>query len=265
MSHIYTPKGKAREYSPLALNVYTGCDHNCEYCYLKGIIGNSRNPRPKKNLIDGLSKELDTTTINDQVLLSFLCDPYCHLDSELKLTRETLEILNKHNVPTAILTKGGNRIMRDQDLIKKFGNIKVGATLTFNNDTDSKKWEENAALPSERLEMLKYFHSIGIKTFASFEPVIEPEQSLNLIKSTLGYIDQYKVGKWNHDKRAHAIDWAKFGNEAVEILSSNNKDFYIKNDLACFIEGLTEQETNHDALALKSYNKEPRKAQMALF
>ena len=33
MSLIYEPKGKAREYSPLALNVYSGgCDHACRYC-----------------------------------------------------------------------------------------------------------------------------------------------------------------------------------------------------------------------------------------
>lgn len=31
---IYEPSGKAREYSPLALNLYKGCDHGCNYCYV---------------------------------------------------------------------------------------------------------------------------------------------------------------------------------------------------------------------------------------
>lgn len=29
MSKIYEPKGKAREYSPLVLNYYKGCSHEC--------------------------------------------------------------------------------------------------------------------------------------------------------------------------------------------------------------------------------------------
>lgn len=29
---IYEPKGKAKEYGDLALNIYTGCSHGCFYC-----------------------------------------------------------------------------------------------------------------------------------------------------------------------------------------------------------------------------------------
>ncbi len=34
---IYVPKGRAREYSPLALNLYRGCEHRCSYCYCPRI------------------------------------------------------------------------------------------------------------------------------------------------------------------------------------------------------------------------------------
>ena len=37
MSVIYEPKGKAREYSPLALNLYLDCSHGCKYCYAPAI------------------------------------------------------------------------------------------------------------------------------------------------------------------------------------------------------------------------------------
>ena len=32
---IYTPKGAALEYGKVGCNFYTGCPHDCEYCYLK--------------------------------------------------------------------------------------------------------------------------------------------------------------------------------------------------------------------------------------
>jgi len=31
---IYTTKGAAREYGRVGCNFYTGCPHECEYCYL---------------------------------------------------------------------------------------------------------------------------------------------------------------------------------------------------------------------------------------
>ena len=33
MNVIYEPKGRAREYSELACNLYRGCTHGCRYCY----------------------------------------------------------------------------------------------------------------------------------------------------------------------------------------------------------------------------------------
>ena len=33
MSIIYEPRGKAREYAELAVNLYKGCAHACIYCY----------------------------------------------------------------------------------------------------------------------------------------------------------------------------------------------------------------------------------------
>lgn len=255
MSAIYEPSGKAREYSPLALNIYNGCDHHCKYCYVKNIIAGADVPKPKANLFFDLRREC-SKGINQQVLLCFMSDPYCNLEMGLKLTRQTLEILNQHDVPVAILTKGGNRIFRDMDVIKKFLTIKVGATLTFDNDKDSAEWEPGAALPGERIEMLSRMHDEGIKTWVSIEPVVIPEQSIALIKKTLPFVDQYKVGRWNHDSRANTIDWAKFGNEAVSILRAAGKQFYIKNDLAIFLRGLTKEETTADLLAIGKRSRE---------
>lgn len=238
MSIIYQPAGKAREYSPLALNIYLTCTHKCNYCYAPRIRRQSQDqyftkPIPRKGIAEKLLKELEGTRIKEQVLLSFIGDVYCETADNNEKTREVLEILLENKVPVAILTKGGKNCLKDLDLIKQFGeHIQVGATLTFDNEEDSKKWESGAATPNDRLEMLRILHENGVKTFASFEPVIVPEQSLNLMKLGLDYIDVFKVGKLNNyhglDK---TIDWTEFLTKTLDILRGAGKAFYIKHDL----------------------------------
>jgi DNA repair photolyase len=92
-------------------------------------------------------------------------DPYNKLESELRLTRECLKIALKYKIPISILTKS-KTVLNDLDIIKKFGeNIKIGFTLTFDNDIDSIDWEKEASLPKERVECLKVLKENNIKTW----------------------------------------------------------------------------------------------------
>lgn len=238
MSTIYTPAGKAREYSPLALNIYLTCTHKCKYCYAPRCRYQTpeeyfKKPYPRKNIVNNLLNDLKYFVPKEQVLLSFIGDVYCETQDDNKATRDVLEILLDHKVPVAILTKGGKRCLRDVDLFKAFGeHIQVGTTLTFDNDKDSLVWESGAALPKERLDVLKTLHENGIRTFASFEPVICPEQSLNLMQMSIDFIDVYKVGKLNNYQGLdRKIDWTDFLNKSVNFLRSANKAFYVKHDL----------------------------------
>ncbi len=38
LSVVYEPRGRAREYSPLALNLYRGCSSRCVYCYASDVL-----------------------------------------------------------------------------------------------------------------------------------------------------------------------------------------------------------------------------------
>ncbi|GAI23325.1 unnamed protein product [marine sediment metagenome] len=152
MKTIYEPRGRAREYSPLALNVYNKCDHNCKYCYVPiiqkkyGHAPSSGKVYPRHNIVTELRKEAYKYSFGKQVLLCFMGDPYCRADVGYETTRSILEILLKNQVTVAILTKGGKRCLRDLDLFKQFDVVKVGTTLTFVNDTDSFDWEPCAYL-----------------------------------------------------------------------------------------------------------------------
>lgn len=251
MYSIYEPKGKAREYSPLALNIYNGCDHNCVYCYVKTGMSfvrcDNNDVTVKKDLIKYLEKDCKNNIINKQVLLSFTGDPYCKKDKELEITKQVLEILYKYNVPTAILSKGGFRILRDLELFKKFGNmIKVGATLTFDNNIDSIKNESGGAIPEERIETLKILYENGVKTWVSLEPVFSVEQTMNLMELTKNYVNEYKIGKLNHYKIENEPNWRDLLESSVKFCIDNNKEFYIKDDLFRFNPDIKIESKNRD-------------------
>ena len=257
---IYEPKGRAREYSPLALNYFKGCTHNCSYCYvnrLNAAFGTGANQHEAAAPTDAGFRELELSAkkfqgCNQQILLSFTGDPYCDMPSES--TRRVLQILNRYNHKVAILTKGGNRLLNDIDLFKQFGNrIKIGATLTFDNDKDSLEWEPGATLPGERIESLRKLSELGIKTWASFEPVIKPAQSLNLLYKVSTFMDHVRVGKLNDYKGLDKhIDWTKFIHDTVNVCRETGLKFYIKNDLAAYNKGtiLFPKERNSEYLNL---------------
>lgn len=255
---IYEPKGRAREYSPLALNYYKGCTHGCRYCYVPNMIGrfNSSYNHAEVNADVSLEKIEKSAKkfygCGKQILLSFTGDPYCGVCPEI--TTEVLKILNKYEHKVAILTKGGKRLLNDFDIIKSFGDrIKVGATFTFDNEKDSKAWEPGAASPEERVEVLKFFADNGVKTWASFEPVIFPEQSLAMLKEIAQFINHVKIGKLNNYKGLDkGVDWAEFIKKSVDICRAKGVKFYIKKDLREFNDGveISSEESDFDFLNL---------------
>jgi len=251
MSLIYEPKGKAREYSPLALNPYSGgCDHGCTYCYCASIMRGAWGTTPKARDLTGLDREANRAS--RQVLLSFMSDPYCTAEETHRNTRKALNVLRGERCSVAILTKGGTRCLADLEMFKKWpdARIKIGATLTFAKGSKAREWEPGAAHPADRLEALKQLHENGVKTWASIEPVIEADESLAIIWASLPYTDGYKVGKLNHS--ASSVDWRAFGVAAVDMIRDAGRSVYVKVDLRPFFPDgyLRPEETANDALTL---------------
>lgn len=251
MSLIYKPSGKAREYSPLALNPYSGgCDHGCTYCYCASIQrGNwGRTPHPRN--LKGLQKEAQKA--DKQILLSFISDPYNGLESQYRATRKALQTLSHAGCSVAILSKGGKRCLADLSLFTAWPEkrIKVGATLTFVTDKLRQEYEPGSCNTEERLDVLRELHNAGIQTWASIEPVIDAHESLAVIETSLEFVDGYKVGKLNH--RQSDTDWSKFCMAAVSLIRSAGKKLYVKNDLRPFAPKgfLTPDECNCDYMCL---------------
>jgi|WetSurMetagenome_2_1015567.scaffolds.fasta_scaffold01420_18 DNA repair photolyase len=241
MSIIYSPKGRAKEYGEYALNLYETCPHSCTYCSCPGTLRKSpaeffRPARAKKYALDRLCKDLETEKyMGKEIFLHFIGDPFpskiaCNSDD---VTATALALLYEKKCLVSILTKGGTRAFSCMHQIRRFGgSIKVGATLTFYHPDKSLQWEPGAALPEDRITMLRTFHEIGITTWASIEPVLEHQESIRIIMESLPYTDHYKIGKLNHAKSD--VNWPKFLKHVVYLMRDNEKSFYIKKDLQVY-------------------------------
>jgi len=192
-------------------------------------------PAPRRDILAKLEAQLRTERITESVMLSFIGDVHSDTADDGAATRGALELFLKYGVPVTILTKGGSRCLRDLDLFRQFGDrITVGATLTFIDPQKSADWESGAATPADRLSTLCALKDAGVRTCASFEPVIEPEESLALIDASLQLdcIDFYKIGKLNNYQGLDEhIDWSDFLARALELLRDKGKRVYIKQAL----------------------------------
>lgn len=130
---IYEPRGAAREYAELALNIYTGCTHGCSYCYAPQILRRSREAfaacvRPREGLFFALERQLANGDFGGRTVhLCFTCDPYPR-DVDHTRTREVILLLNDAGCHVQVLTKNPTAALLDLDLLDESDT--VGTTVT---------------------------------------------------------------------------------------------------------------------------------------
>ena len=238
MTTIYEPKGRAGEYAELSLNLWLTCSHGCRYCYCPGMLHKSREEfhqvaPPREGVLEALREKAPQYSGDPRrVLLCFMCDPYQpHEDG---LTREALEILVENNVRFAVLTKGGMRAVRDFDLYAD-GMGTFGTSLSFSWASNSRMWEPWAAGVADRVDAIIRAHEMGIATWLSIEPVIDPLEACMLVEHQEHHIDEFRVGKLNHHPHAATVDWQAFALEVRETLERTGKRYLIKKDLAAYL------------------------------
>lgn len=248
---IYQPSGKAREYSPWACNLYVGCSNDCSYCFNKrGVLGKVAGG-PVAKLKSGIKDEdqafdiflselkryKDRIIRDGGLMFSFTTDP-C-LPRTLPLTMACVSAATGMDVPCHILTKCADWILRDKTwtdaMTVSRDLLNVGFTLTGRDDL-----ERGASTNAERILAMRSLHDEGYRTFASIEPIINLDRSLEMIRQSTDCCDQYKIGLLSGDeKTSDRYDIAgrleEFIYEVDELLTREKKTVYWKKSIKAAI------------------------------
>lgn len=225
---IYEPTGKAKEYGDYALNIYTGCPHRCFYCFAPTVLHKDKEKfhsvvEPRPNIVAEVKKQLEREQIAGKLIhLCFTCDPY-PTGYDSTPTREIIKLLKDYGNHVQILTKGDGS--RDFDLLD--GEDWYG--ITISGKAESKDTEPGAIQAHKRLAILKIARLHGIKTWVSFEPVVNAVSVLRCLNAFSTSFDLVKIGKLNY--HPSDINWKEFGKEAEALCKKLGVDYYIKDSL----------------------------------
>jgi len=200
MSIIYEPKGRAKEYALLAINHYRGCEHGCAYCYARKLAQRFKwdCDKPEPHVnVDELEKEAQ------------------------KLSGTTKRILLSFMSDPYPLIDAGSRYTRKViKTLKRYDLPIMVLTKAGTQAVKIAKWD--------------YPH---IETHVNLEPVIDPDEALEVVRHTHEHTDVYKVGPLNHFGRPQ-FDLRDFGVRFIHLMERLGKRYYIKTDLAKHLEGI---------------------------
>lgn len=201
---IYSPKGSAREYGRVGCNFYTGCPHNCSYCYLKrGVLSHVMGGTEVKlkscfdDLQDAYDVFLDEMAHNldylrqTGIFFSFSTDPL--LEETRDLTLDSAIVAASNGINVKILTKAADAdwwLHYIKGITKRTrSRMAFGFTLTGCDDM-----ELGAPSNQKRIEAMADMRDAGYRTFASIEPIIDVRKSIDMIERTFEFCDLYLIG-----------------------------------------------------------------------
>jgi len=149
------------------MNIYRGCPHGCIYCDSRSSC--FKNPdfdtvKVKENALEVIRNDLRRKVKTGVVGTGAMSDPYNPLEKELKLTRNSLELMNAFNFGVSLVTKS-DLITRDVDIladIQSHSPTIVKLSITTADDELCKKLEPNTSTSSERFEAMRVLSAHGI-------------------------------------------------------------------------------------------------------
>jgi len=182
------------------MNIYRGCTHGCIYCdsrsFCYQMTHDFEDIEVKRDAVRILESQLIRKRGPCMIGTGSMCDPYIRLEEELKVTRQCLELIERHGFGVAILTKSA-RILRDVDILQAI-NAKtkcvVQITLTTYDEDLCRILEPNVSTTSERFAVLETMRDAGIPTVVWLSPTLPfINDTVENLRGLLDYCVRAKV------------------------------------------------------------------------
>lgn len=167
-----------------SLNPYTGCAHQCTFCYVRAFERRAERPsddrygasiRIKTNVAEVLERELARRSWKGElVAVGAATDPYQPAEGRYRLTRACLTTMAAAGNPFSIVTRGP-LIVRDLDVLQA-GASRADVSVNFSVPTlDEAIWrytEPHTAPPRQRLRALRTLVDGGIRAGVGVAPIL---------------------------------------------------------------------------------------------
>jgi DNA repair photolyase len=182
------------------MNIYRGCTHGCIYCDSRSACYQMKHEfediEVKKDAARILEEQLKRKRKPCMIGTGSMCDPYIHLEEELQITRQCLELIEKYGFGLAIQTKSA-RILRDLDLLKAISaktKCVVQMTLTTFDEALCRVVEPNVSSTAERVAVLEILRDEGIPTVVWLSPILPfINDTVENLRGILDYCVRAKV------------------------------------------------------------------------
>lgn len=160
------------------MNLYRGCTHGCIYCDSRSTCYQMKHDfedvEVKSNAIELLEVSLKRKRKKCMIVTGAMSDPYMHCETDVHLTRKSLELIEKYGFGVSIQTKSA-RILNDLDLlirINQKSKCVVQMTLTTLDEALCKIIEPNVSTTLERVNTLKILNAKNIPTIVWLTPIL---------------------------------------------------------------------------------------------
>ena len=185
---LYDPFARRSQFPAgirFCINVYTGCEHACRYCYSQNYVPNPTRPRDKKHLMQRARDDVEELRALDlppvPLHMSNSTDPFQEaLEKKHRHTFHMMELLaanRRHFTTITFLTK--NPLLLSQPayvgLLRSLTPCQVEASLAFADERARQLYEPSAPSIGSRLAGVRRLREAGIPVSIRIDPLFPRE------------------------------------------------------------------------------------------